>query len=90
VVKAILMDKKDLIQARRATEKLLCKTIREFGISMVTLILFGMLSTVFFPSIMPNVVVLFALLFGVMFGIMLGAIRAYNIFWEKIDFKGDC
>ena len=84
------MNKKDLLQARQVTQKLLCKTIREFGISMVVLILCGMLANVFLPSVIGKVGFLVTVLFGMVFGIMIGALRAYNIFWEKTDFENEC
>lgn len=83
----MLMEKEDLIQARRETQKLLCNTIRQFGISMVTLILCLMFANVLFPSIMGKLILLYTTLFGTTFGMMLGAIRAYNIFWEKTNFR---
>lgn len=83
----MLMNEKDLIQAKAATQKLVCKTIKQFGITMITLILCSMFASVFLPSIMPNIASLFIIVFGVMFGMMMGAMRAYNIFWEKTDFE---
>lgn len=81
------MKEKDLIKARQVTQKLLCKTIREFGISLVMLIFASMLASVFLPSVMDKVGFIVMVLFGMTFGIMIGAMRAYNIFWEKTDFE---
>lgn len=83
----MLMNKKDLIKARQATSKLVIKTIKQFGISMVVLILSSMFASVFFQSFMDKVGFIIMVLFGVVFGMMIGAMRAYDIFWEKTDFE---
>jgi len=85
----MLMNKEDLIQARQATQRLCLKTTRQFGISMVTLILCLMFSNVLLPTIIDKLSVLYTILFGIMFGMVIGAMRAYNIFWEKTDFNGE-
>lgn len=85
--KELLMNEKDLIQARAATQKLLCKTIMQFGISTVVLILCSLFASIFLPGVMDKVGFIVTILFGMVFGIMIGAIRAYNIFWEKADFE---
>lgn len=83
------MNKKDLIQARVATQTLLVKTIKQFGISLITLILCSMFASVFFPSIMNQIGFIVMVLFGMAFGIMIGAYRAYTIFWEKMEFESE-
>jgi len=81
------MRKKDLIKARIITQNLLCQTLKELLFSVLLLIVAGILTAAFVPSVIDKVTGVIALLMGLVFGIVVGAARAYNIFWEKIDME---
>ena len=79
------MDDKSLIEARTLTQKLVSQTIKELTVSFILLIIAVALVTYFFPSVIDKFVNLGTLLSGLVLGSVIGAVRAYSIFWNKIE-----
>lgn len=78
------MNDADLIKARVLTQELVSRTLKELTIAFVLIIVVVTSVTFLFPSILDITVSFATFIFGFVIGSVVGAVRAYNIFWERL------